>query len=143
MAVLVALLKALEYRYFIRSLSLEIFVGSLATIFTFLGVWIGLKLTSRPKAEIQPTIAASATLSDQPLTASKLPLQNNSELGISNRELEVLQLMARGLSNQEIADQLFVSLNTIKTHSSNLYTKLEVKRRTQAIQKAKDLKIIN
>lgn len=63
-------------------------------------------------------------------------------LGISKREHEVLELIAKGLSNQEIADKLFVSLNTIKTHTSNLFLKLEVSRRTQAIQKAKELRLI-
>ena len=63
-------------------------------------------------------------------------------LGISKREYEVLELMARGLSNQEIADALFVSINTIKTHVSNLFLKLDTKRRTQAIQKAKELRLI-
>jgi len=66
-----------------------------------------------------------------------------SKLKISSRELEVLQLMAEGLSNQEIAERLFVSLNTIKTHSSNLFLKMEVGRRTQAVEKAKRLSLIS
>jgi len=143
MAILVAVLKALEYRYFVRSLSLEVYMGALATLFTFLGVWIGLKITNKHKPElVTPTLSGLAT---EIAFLEKLPEANPNSLnpGISNRELEVLHLMAEGLSNQEIADRLFVSLNTIKTHSSNVYAKLEVKRRTQAIQKAKDLKIIN
>ena len=64
------------------------------------------------------------------------------ERGISRREYEVLELMAKGFSNQEIADRLFVSLNTIKTQSSNLFLKLDVNRRTQAVQKAKELQLI-
>jgi ATP/maltotriose-dependent transcriptional regulator MalT len=64
------------------------------------------------------------------------------KLGLSNREIEVLQLMAAGLSNQEIANQLYVSLNTVKTHSAKLFEKMDVKRRTQAIEKAKRLQII-
>lgn len=68
--------------------------------------------------------------------------QELQKLGISKREHEVLELMSTGLTNQEIADKLFVSLNTIKTHSSNLFLKLEVSRRTQAIQKGKQLRLI-
>jgi ATP/maltotriose-dependent transcriptional regulator MalT len=65
-----------------------------------------------------------------------------AQTGISKREYEVLELMAQGLSNQEIAEKLFVSLNTVKTHTSNLFVKLDAKRRTQAIQKAKELGLI-
>lgn len=143
LAFLVALLKALEYRYFVRNLSLELYMGALATIFTFLGVWIGLKLTNKSQPEPSSELAiAEPSTPAGPINSG--PDRNTATtLGISNREFEVLELMAQGLSNQEIADQLFVSLPTIKTHSSNLYSKLDVKRRTQAIQKAKELKIIS
>ena len=142
MAILVALLKALEYKYFVRSLSLEIYMGALATMFTVLGVWIGLKITNKQKPDfITPALSLN---NSETAFLENIPevKPNNLNPGISNRELEVLHLMVQGLSNQEIADRLFVSLNTIKTHSSNVYAKLEVKRRTQAIQKAKELKII-
>lgn len=126
---LISLLKFLEYRLFVRDLSMEFYVGIVAVMFTFLGVWVGLKLTRRKTIII--------TNANFQFDESRL-----EKLGISKREYEVLVLMARGFSNQEIADKLFVSLNTIKTHSSNLFLKLEAKRRTQAIQRAKELNLI-
>src|SRR5258706_9829354 len=125
LAALVALLKFIEYRFLIRDLALEIYMGAVALLFTGLGIWAGLKITRRRAVLIHPNFVLNDT--------------EIKRLGISPRELEVLELISRGLSNQEIADQLFVSLNTVKTHTSNLFLKLEVKRRTQAIQKAKEL----
>ena len=127
-AVLIFLLKYLEYRLFVRDLSIEFYVGIVAVLFTILGVWVGLRLTRKKVIFAGPDFV----LSEQEL----------QRLEISKREQEVLELMARGLSNQEIADALFVSLNTVKTHTSNLFLKLEVKRRTQAVQRGKELKLI-
>lgn len=129
LAVLIFVLKFIEYRFLVRDLSLEFYVGAIAIFFTVLGVWAGLKLTKKKTI----IITNPAFQFDQ----SRL-----DSLGISKREYEVLELMAKGFSNQEIADKLFVSLNTIKTHSSNLFLKLEVSRRTQAVQKAKELQLI-
>jgi DNA-binding CsgD family transcriptional regulator len=129
LAALITLLKFLEYRLFVRDMSMEIYIGMVAVMFTVLGVWAGLKLTRKKTVII--------TNPNFQFDESRL-----DALGISKREYEVLELMAKGLSNQEIADKLFVSLNTIKTHSSNLFLKLEVKRRTQAIQRAKELSLI-
>ncbi len=132
MAALVGLLKYLDYHFLIRDLSWELYVGIISLVFTLLGVWVGLKLTRSPqKIATEP--------SSQRFAPDPHVLSNS---GISNREYEVLELMAQGLSNQEIADQLFISLNTVKTHSSNLYQKLAVKRRTQAIQQAKNLGLL-
>lgn len=128
LAGLVFLLKYLEYRLIVHDLSIEFYVGLVALFFTGLGIWAGLKLTRKQIVIVGP---------DFLLNEAEL-----KRLGISKREHEVLELMATGLSNQEIADKLFVSLNTIKTHSSNLFLKLEVSRRTQAIQKAKELRLI-
>lgn len=128
LAGLVLLLKYLEYRLIVHDLSIEFYVGSVALFFTGLGIWAGLKLTRKQVVVVGPEFI----LNDAEL----------QRLGISKREHEVLELMAKGLSNQEIADKLFVSLNTIKTHSSNLFLKLEVSRRTQAIQRAKELRLI-
>lgn len=128
LAALVFLLKYLEYQLIVRNLSIEFYVGIVALFFTALGIWAGLKLTQKKIVIVGPEFILNET-----------ELQR---LGISKREHEVLGLMAQGLSNQEIADKLFVSLNTIKTHSSNLFMKLEVSRRTQAIQKAKQLRLI-
>ncbi len=127
MAVLISLLKYLEYRLLVRDLSTEFYIGIIAVMFTALGLWAGLRLTSKKVAVGTEFVFNEAEL---------------QRLGISKREYEVLQLVAKGLSNQEIADKLFVSLNTIKTHTSNLFLKLEVNRRTQAIQKAKELRLI-
>ena len=127
LAILVISLRVIEYRYFIRDLSVEIYVTIIAIFFTSLGIWFGLKLINRQK---QPGhILENFVINSESLKS----------FGVSDRELEVLQLMAKGLSNQEIANKLFVSLHTVKTHSSNLYSKLNVKRRTQAIQKAREI----
>ena len=123
LALLLFLLKWLELRFIIFDHSMEIYIGAIAVIFTGLGIWLTLKLT-KPKVE---TVIVEKEV---------------SRLGLSSRELEVLQLMAEGCSNDEIADRLFVSLNTIKTHTSNLFAKMDVKRRTQAIEKAKRLSLI-
>ena len=126
LAVLVFLLEYFEYRYFVRDLSIEIFILIIALFFAGLGLWFGQKLTSSKSGTTE--------------------FQKNEKaldyLGISHRELEVLQLVAQGFSNKEIAGKLFVSINTVKTHLSKLYEKLEVSRRTQAVEKAKSLKLI-
>lgn len=131
LAVLVFLLKFVEYRYIVRDLSLEFYIGLVAILFTVIGVWAGLKITRKKTIVIA-----------QPAADFKVNEDRLRQLGISRREYEVLELMARGLSNQEIGDRLFVSLNTVKTHSSNLFLKLDVRRRTQAIQKAKELHLL-
>lgn len=128
MAVLIIALRYFEYRLFVRDLSLEFYVGIVAVFFTVLGVWAGLRLTRKNIIISSPDF--------------KLDVDALAKLGISKREKEVLDLIAGGLSNQEIADKLFVSLNTVKTHSSNLFQKLAVSRRTQAIQRAKELRLI-
>jgi NarL family two-component system response regulator LiaR len=131
LAVLVFILKFIEYRFFVRDLSLEFYIGLIAFLFTGIGIWSGLKLTSGK--------VIITTVPAQPYELNEAELKR---LGISKREYEVLELMAEGLSNQEIADKLFVSLNTVKTHTSNLFLKLDTKRRTQAVQKAKALRLI-
>ncbi len=128
LAALVAILKYIEYRFIVRDMSMEIYIGIIAVMFTALGIWAGPRLTRRKVVLVDPNFVL-----------------NESELqrrGISKREHEVLELMAKGHSNQEIADKLFVSVNTVKTHLSNLFLKLEAARRTQAIQRAKELRLI-
>lgn len=131
LALFVFLLKWLEYRYLLRDLSVEFYMGMIAVFFTAIGIWTGLKLVGKKKVVVEVPIP------DFVFDESRL-----QQLGISKREYEVLELMAQGFSNQEIADKLFVSPNTVKTHTSNLFLKLEVARRTQAIQKAKKLRLI-
>lgn len=139
LAVILLLLKWLEWRFVIMDHSFEAYIGAIALLFTGLGIWLALKLT-KPKKEI--VVVEKEVFIPRPpgeFTPNEKAL---SESGISKREWEVLALMSEGLSNQEIADRLFVSLNTIKTHSSRLFEKLEVKRRTQAVEKGKKLGIL-
>ncbi|HEX8516841.1 MAG TPA: LuxR C-terminal-related transcriptional regulator [Bacteroidia bacterium] len=138
LALLLFLLKWLEFKFLIISHSFEIYAGAIALIFTGLGIWLALKL-SKPGKE---TVVIEKEIYITKPAEFILNIKEIEKLGISNRELEVLGLMAEGLSNQEIAGRLFVSLSTIKTHSSKILEKLDVKRRTQAIEKAKRLAII-
>jgi two-component system, NarL family, response regulator LiaR len=137
MAALMFLLKWLELRLIIFDHAFEIYVGAIAAIFTGLGIWLALKL-SKPRVE---TIVVEKEIFVRGDTFL-LNEEALNDLNLSKRELEVLQLMADGLSNHEIAERLYVSLSTIKTHSRNLFDKLGVARRTQAIDKAKKLFII-
>ena len=130
MASLLGLLKLVEYKYFVRDIPLEFYIGVIAVTFTGLGIWAGLRLT-RPKV-IEIEVNAPFERDDAAL----------SKLGISKREFEVLGLIAEGLSNQDIADRLFVSNSTVKTHVSNILAKLDASRRTEAIARAKEMRII-
>lgn len=138
LAILLFLLKWLELRFLIIHHAMEIYIGMVAIIFTALGIWLALKL-ARPKVE---TVIVEKPVPVSTAAAFSLNTGELDRLGLSSRELEVLQLMADGLSNQEIAGRLFVSLNTVKTHASRVFEKLDVKRRTQAVEKAKRLSII-
>jgi len=135
---LLFLLNWLELRFVIFDHSVEIYIGAIAIIFTLLGIWLAIKLI-KPKVETVVVEKYLYANPNEPFTINEDALK---ELGMSKRELEVLQLMAEGLSNQEIAKKLFVSLNTIKTHSSKIFEKMDVQRRTQAVEKAKRLGLI-
>jgi NarL family two-component system response regulator LiaR len=128
MAVLVGVLKYFEYSFFVKDLSAEMYIGAIAVLFTVLGIWAGRKLTRTKVIVTDPNFVLDPHRLDQ--------------IGISKREYEVLELIAQGMSNQEIAEKLFVSLPTVKTHSSNLFLKLNVRRRTEAIKKAKELMLL-
>lgn len=133
---LIVLLKLVEYRFLVIEHSIEIYGALIALLFTVLGIWMGLKLTrTKEKVVIKEVPIAAAGH----FTLNEARLQ---ELGITPRELEILQLIARGLSNREIAEQLFVSENTVKTHSSRLFDKLSARRRTQAVQLGKEFGLI-
>ena len=129
--VLVAVLKLIDYRYLVLEHSLEIYGGLVAAVFSGLGIWLGLKLT-RPKEIVVVREAWPFVVNRAKLDA----------LGITPREHETLTLIAAGLSNREIAEKLFVSENTVKTHSSRLFEKLNARRRTQAVQIAKESGLI-
>jgi len=136
LALLLLLLNWLEWHFVIINHAFEIYAGTIALIFTGLGIWLAIKLIT-PKVK--------TVIIEKQVFASPGFILNEAELNrlrLSTRELEVLQLMADGLSNQQIAERLFVSLNTIKTHTSNLFLKMEVERRTQAIEMAKRLGLI-
>jgi DNA-binding CsgD family transcriptional regulator len=139
MALLLLLLKWLEAHFIVFNYRLDFFVGAIAILFTALGIWLALKLV-KPKVETR--IIEKEVYVDRAIK-TEINQQEIAKLGISKRELDVLSLMAMGLSNEEIAGKLFVSLNTVKTHSSNIFLKLDVKRRTQAVEKAKRLNIIH
>lgn len=138
LAFLLFLLKWLELRFIIFDHSFEIYIGFIAIIFTALGIWLALKL-SKPKIEtvvVEKEVYLNRT-EDFVLNTSLV-----AQLELSKRELEILNLLAQGHSNREIGETLFVSLSTVKTHIQNLFEKLDVKRRTQAIEKAKRLNLI-
>ncbi len=138
LAVLLFVLRWMEIRFLIIDYSLELYIGAIAIFFTGLGIWLALKLTSKKTETI--------IIEKEVYIPNTIKFQLNTKIleqtGISKRELEVLELISEGLSNEEIAEKLFISLNTIKTHTSNLFEKLEVKRRTQATEKAKRLGLI-
>ncbi len=138
MATLLFLLKWLELRFVIFDHALEIYAGAIAVIFTSLGIWLSLRL-AKPKIK---TVVIERQVRVDPSESFVINDEELKRTGLSKRELEVLEFMARGLSNKEIADSMFVSENTIKTHASRLFEKLDVKRRTQAVEKAKRLIII-
>jgi len=136
--VLIALLKVIEYRFLVVEHSLEIYGGLIAILFAGLGIWLGLKLTGKVEKVVvrEVAVAVPATI---PFVLNERKVD---ELRLTPRELEILGLISHGLSNREIAEKLFVSENTIKTHSSRLFDKLSAKRRTQAVQIGKELGLI-
>ncbi|RYY48176.1 MAG: response regulator transcription factor, partial [Chitinophagaceae bacterium] len=144
LALIFVLLKISEYKLLLVDHSFELYIGLVALLFLCLGVWIAGKLR-KPLKEIsvveKEVLVEKTVYLPQPVEFERNQLMV-AAMDLSSRELEVLQLMATGHSNQEIADQLFLSLSTIKTHVSNLYFKMEVTRRTQAIDKAIRLGII-
>ena len=138
LAFLLFLLKWLELRFIIFDHSFEIYIGFIAIIFTALGIWLALKL-SKPKIErVMVEKEVYVARNENFVLDTSLV----SQLELSKRELEILGLLARGHSNQEIAAKLFVSLSTVKTHIQNLFEKLDVKRRIQAVEKARSLNLI-
>lgn len=136
LGLLIAGLKYAEFKFLVINNTFEIYAGIIAVIFTVLGVWVGLKFVKKKEVTVIKEVMVQAP-------AEFVVNENNlKHFNISKREHEVLILMAEGLSNQEVADKLFVSLNTVKTHSSKLFEKLNVQRRTQAVQEAKKLGLV-
>jgi len=133
---LIALLKLAEYRFLVVEHSVEIYGGLIAATFAVLGIWLGRKLTRTGERIVVKEVSVRAA---EPFAADD---KIREDLGITRRELEILELIAQGMSNREIAGKLYVSENTVKTHSSRVFDKLGAKRRTQAVQFGKEFGLL-
>jgi DNA-binding CsgD family transcriptional regulator len=136
--VLIALLKLVEYRYLVLEQSLELYGGIVALLFAVVGIWLGQKLTRERVVSREVRVEVPVTRRE-PFVRDPARVE---ELGLTPRELDILEAMAAGLSNREIAERLFVSENTVKTHAVRLFSKLSARRRTQAVQLAKEAGLI-
>jgi DNA-binding CsgD family transcriptional regulator len=134
--ILIAVLKWTEYRFLVIEHSIEIYGGLIAATFAILGIWLGLKLTQKQERIVVKEVPV-------PAGGPFIPNERKREdLGITRRELEILEQMAQGMSNREIAAKLYVSENTVKTHSSRVFDKLGARRRTQAVQLGKEFGLL-
>lgn len=139
--VLIAALKVVEYRWLVVQHSVEIYGAIVAALFAALGIWLGLKMTQ----PATPVVVREVVEREVPVLAPATFTRDQARievLGLTPRELEILACIAEGLSNQEIAARLFVSENTVKTHASRVFDKLDAKRRTQAVQRGRELRLI-
>jgi DNA-binding CsgD family transcriptional regulator len=134
--VAIAGLKLIEYRWLVLEHSVEIYGGLVAAVFAVVGIWLGIRLTRPTEKVVVREVQVPA-----PALFERDQAQCEA-LGITPRELEILQWIAEGLSNKEIAAHAHVSENTVKTHSSRLFDKLGARRRTQAVQRGKALRLI-
>jgi two-component system, NarL family, response regulator LiaR len=138
--ILITTLKWTEYRFLVIEHSLEIYSALIAATFAILGIWLGLKLTRKQTVVVKEILIP---VNEVPAYEPFIPnQQKRADLSITPRELEVLELIARGMSNREIAAKLYVSENTVKTHSSRVFDKLGARRRTQAVQLAKEFGLL-
>lgn len=133
---LIVVLKLTEYRFLVVEHSIEIYGGLTAATFAVLGIWLGLKLTRNKERVVFKEVPVAV---QKPFAINE---SKREDLGITRRELEILELIAQGMSNREIAQKLFVSENTVKTHSSRVFDKLGARRRTQAVQLGKEFGLI-
>jgi DNA-binding CsgD family transcriptional regulator len=129
LALLTVGLRVLEYKLLIVNHAQELYIGAIALLFTGVGIWAGGALRNR--------VRHTPLIGPESLTAFDPNPDALRRTGITARELEVLQLVALGLSTREIADKLFISISTVKTHTASIFQKLDARRRTQAVQKAK------
>ncbi len=145
---LIALLQYTEYRFVVIEHSIELYGALVAILFATFGIWLGLRITRRRETIRETVVVREVLVSAEapapfPNTAPFAPdTASQQTLGITARELEILTLVARGFSNREIATQLFVSENTVKTHCSRAFDKLGAARRTQAVQRGKELGLL-
>lgn len=150
--VLIALLQAVEYRYVVIERSVEIYGAIVAAIFATVGIWLGRKIARtrdvvrevavEVPVEVRVEVPVEVRVEVPATTAFVRDDRKRDALGITPRELEILELIASGLSNKEIAERVHVSENTVKTHSSRVFDKLGARRRTQAVQLAKEQRLI-
>ena len=136
MAILVFVLNWLQWRYLISENSIDIYIGIIAVFFTAFGIWIATQLSNKYASGLIEEVLSNTE-------HSQINERELSKFQFTSREYEVLQQISMGRSNSEIAENLFLSLSTVKTHASNLYSKFDVKSRTQAIEKANRLNIVN
>ena len=131
--VLITLLQWTRYHFLVVEHSIEIYGALTAATFAVLGIWLGLKLTRPQRIVVKEVLASEPFVPDE---------RKREDLSITRREIEVLELIAKGMSNREIAEKLYVSENTVKTHSSRVFDKLGARRRTQAVQLGKEFRLI-
>jgi len=143
--VLIALLKLIEYKHFVHAYPGEVYGGLVAVVFAALGIHLGLRwrrahqVVVVKEVPVEVPAPASAAAVSEPFAADLAQLDR---LGITQREFEILGLIAEGLSNREIGERAFIAENTVKTHSSRLFDKLGVSRRVQAVQRARQLRLL-
>ena len=135
---LIVLLKLIEYQYFIRVYPTEVYGGLLAVIFTAIGIYLGLRWHRAKEVVVVREVRVPAEAGPFVLNQEKL-----SELGITPREHEILRLIAAGLTNREIGDSLFISAETVKKHTGNIYSKLGARGRTAAVARARALHLLD
>jgi NarL family two-component system response regulator LiaR len=140
---LIAILQYSEYRFVVIEHSVEIYGALVAILFATFGIWLGLRIARRREPAqsvvVREVLVPAEAGAAAPFTRNTV---NQQSLGITDRELEILTLIARGLSNREIATELFVSENTVKTHCARAFEKLGAARRTQAVQRCKELALL-
>lgn len=138
--ILIAALKWSEYRFLVIDHSIEIYSALIAATFAAVGIWLGLKLTRKQERIVVKEVPVTVTV---PRAEPFCPNEaKRKELAITPREMEILELIAQGMSNREIAEKVFVSENTVKTHSSRVFDKLGARRRTQAVQLGKEFGLL-
>ena len=145
--VLIAGLRFIEYRWLIVEHSIEIYGGLVAAVFSVVGIWLGRRLTRPARTVVREVVVdREVVVEREVMVPAPAAFERNHDqvasLGLTPRELEILELIAEGLSNREIAERVHVSENTVKTHSSRVFDKLEARRRTQAVQRGKALRLI-
>ena len=140
---LIAILQYSEYRFVVIEHSVELYSALVAILFATFGIWIGLRITRRRETVRETVVKEVLVPAEAPALEPFAPnMAQQQTLGITARELEILTLIAQGFSNREIATQLFVSENTVKTHCARAFDKLGAVRRTQTVQRGKELGLL-